>query len=126
MYKRNADGWLKHWDFIVLDLIVIQIAYVLAIVLAGYSVELYKTVLYRNMAIIIEVINLVIILLFSTFRDVLKKGHYKTFVSSLYQGILVSLVSILYLFLIQEGQNFSRLVLIYTGLLYVLLTYIMR
>ncbi len=126
MYKRNANGWLKHWDFILLDLIVIQIAYVLSIILAGYGIKLYQTILYRNMSIIIEIIDLVIILLFSTFRDVLKKGHYKTFVASLYQGILVSLVSILYLFLIQEGQNFSRLTIIYTGILYVLLTFIMR
>ena len=23
MYKRRANGWLKHWDFILIDLIVI-------------------------------------------------------------------------------------------------------
>ena len=125
MYKRRANGWLKHWDFILIDLIVIQVAYVLSLLFAGY-ISLYKTSLYWNMAIILEAINLIVILVFSTFRDVLKKGHYLTFVSCLQQGILVGVTAILYLFAIQEGQNFSRLTILYTSLIYVLLSYICR
>ena len=125
MYKRRANGWLKHWDFILIDLIVIQIAYVLSLFFAGY-LPLYETFLYRNMAIILEAINLIIILGFSSFRDVLKKGHYLTFVSCLQQGILIVVTAILYLFAIQEGQNFSRLTILYTSLIYVFLSYICR
>lgn len=125
MYKRRANGWLKHWDFILIDLIVIQVAYVLSLLFAGY-ISLYKTSLYWNMAIILEAINLIIILVFSSFRDVLKKGHYLTFVSCLQQGILIGVTAILYLFAIQKGQNFSRLTILYTSLIYVLLSYICR
>ena len=77
MYKRRANGWLKHWDFILIDLIVIQVAYVLSLLFAGY-ISLYKTSLYWNMAIILEAINLIVILVFSTFRDVLKKPVFKS------------------------------------------------
>ncbi len=126
MYKRNANGWLKHYDFILLDLMVIQVSYALAYALAGYGFKVYQSILYRNMAIIVEVIDLVIILTLNSFRNVLKNGHYKTFISSLQQGILISLISILYLFLIQEGQNFSRLTIILTGCVYILLSFIMR
>ena len=125
MYKRKANGWLKHWDFILLDLVVIQAAYVLALFIAGY-INLYKTTLYWNMAIILESINLLIMLVFSTFRDVLKKGHYLTFISCIKQGILIGITAILYLFLIQEGQNFSRLTILYTSVIYVFLSYIFR
>ena len=118
-------GWLKHWDFILLDLVVIQAAYVLALFIAGY-INLYKTTLYWNMAIILESINLLIMLVFSTFRDVLKKGHYLTFISCIRQGILIGITAILYLFLIQEGQNFSRLTILYTSVIYVFLSYICR
>ena len=125
MYKRKANGWLKHWDFILIDLIVIQVAYVLSLFFAGY-LPLYETSLYRNMAIILEAINLIVILVFSTFRDVLKKGHYLTFVSCLQQGILIGVTTILYLFVIQKGQDFSRLTILYTAVIYVLLSYICR
>ena len=125
MYKRKANGWLKHWDFILLDLVVIQAAYVLALFIAGY-IDLYKTTLYWNMAIILESINLLVMLVFSTFRDVLKKGHYLTFISCIRQGILIGITAILYLFLIQEGQNFSRVTILYTSVIYVFLSYICR
>ena len=125
MYKRRANGWLKHWDFILIDLIVIQVAYVLSLLFAGY-ISLYKTSLYWNMAIILEAINLIVILVFNSFRDVLKKGHYLAFVSCLQQGILIGVTAILYLFAIQEGQNFSRLTILYTSLIYILLSYICR
>ena len=126
MYTRNASGWLKHYNFILLDLIVIQVSYILAYKLARYGFNVYKLTLYRNMAVIIEVIDFVNSVALSMCKDVLKKGHYRTFISSLQQGLLISFLSILYLFLIQEGQNFSRLTLILTGILYVILSYIMR
>ena len=28
MYRKNANGWLKHIDFIILDMICLQIAFV--------------------------------------------------------------------------------------------------
>ena len=34
MYKRNRQGWLKHIDFILMDLLVLQISYVL-----GYMIR---------------------------------------------------------------------------------------
>ena len=125
MYKKKATGWLKHWDFTLIDLIVVQISFIVALCCAGY-LDLYNTLLYRNVAIILEIIDLVIILVFSSFRDVLKKGYYLTFVSCLKQGVLIGVTAILYLFAIQEGQHFSRLTIVYTSGIYILLSYICR
>lgn len=30
MYKKSAQGWLKHWDFILLDIICLQLSFVVA------------------------------------------------------------------------------------------------
>ena len=32
MYRKDTEGWLKHADFIVLDLVCLQIAYVLNVI----------------------------------------------------------------------------------------------
>ena len=29
MYKRNAQGWLKHLDFMLWDIIVLQVSFIL-------------------------------------------------------------------------------------------------
>lgn len=33
MYRKEADGWMKHLDFIVLDMVCLQIAFILAYLL---------------------------------------------------------------------------------------------
>ena len=30
MYKKSPQGWLKHWDFILVDIICLQLAFVVA------------------------------------------------------------------------------------------------
>lgn len=34
MYRKDSEGWLKHTDFIILDMICLQLAYVLHMQLA--------------------------------------------------------------------------------------------
>lgn len=52
MYRKDTDGWLKHWDFILLDMICLQLAFVLAYGLSGYGFNPYQTMIYRNMSIL--------------------------------------------------------------------------
>lgn len=42
MYRKDSEGWLKHADFIVLDMICLQLAYVLAYAISGYGFNPYK------------------------------------------------------------------------------------
>ena len=98
MYRKNTKGWLKHIDFIILDLVCLQIAFVLAYFIRHGNICLYNDFLYRNMAIIIELIDLMVLLLFGTLKGVLKRGHYKEFVKTLNHVFIVGLLAVLYLF----------------------------
>ena len=42
MYRKNANGWLKHIDFIILDMICLQIAFVLAYFIKNGNTEQKK------------------------------------------------------------------------------------
>ena len=126
MYRKDTDGWLKHWDFILLDMICLQLAFVLAYGLSGYGFNPYQTMIYRNMSIYIEVADLAVLFLLGTLRNVLKRGYYREFLITAYQSIVMGAVSVLYLFLIQQGQMYSRLAMILTFVLYTLLAYITR
>ena len=126
MYRKDTDGWLKHWDFILLDMICLQLAFVLAYGLSGYGFNPYQTMLYRNMSIYIEVADIAVLFLLGTLRNVLKRGYYREFLITAYQSIVMGAVSVLYLFLIQQGQMYSRLAMILTFVLYTLLAYITR
>ncbi len=126
MYKKDSERWIKHVDFIILDMICLQIAFVLAYAISGYGFCPYKQVLYRNMAIFLELADLLVISCYGTLRDVLKRGYYRDFTVTLKHSVMVGALGILYLFLNQEGQQYSRLALMLTVVLYCVITYLVR
>ena len=73
MYRKDSTGWIKHVDFIILDLICLQVAFVLAYALSGYGVNPYRLILYRNMAVFMEVADLVVLFAMGTLKNVLKR-----------------------------------------------------
>ena len=77
MYRKDSEGWLKHADFIILDMICLQLAYVLAYAISGYGFNPYETIIYRNMAVFLELADLVMIFAYGTMKSVLKRGYYR-------------------------------------------------
>lgn len=126
MYKKDSERWIKHVDFIILDMICLQIAFVLAYAISGYGFCPYEQVLYRNMAIFLELADLLVISCYGTLRDVLKRGCYRDLTVTLKHSVMVGALGILYLFLNQEGQKYSRLALILTVVLYCVIAYLVR
>lgn len=126
MYRKDSEGWLKHADFIALDLLCLQISFILAYVLSGYGWNPYHIMLYRNMSIFLELADLMVIFCYGTMKGVLKKGYYRDFVVTLKHSIMVGGLAILYLFLLQQGGDYSRLALFLTILLYTGITYLVR
>lgn len=126
MYRKDYTGWIKHADFILLDLICLQIAFVLAYALSGYGWNPYQNLLYRNMAVFIEIFDLVVLLAMGTLKNVLKRGFYKDFLVTVQHGVSLAAFILLYLFLLQEGHLYSRLALILNIGIYILLTYVVR
>ena len=48
MYRKDLEVWLKHVDFIVLDMICLQLAFLLAYALRRIGVNLYSDILSRS------------------------------------------------------------------------------
>ena len=107
-------------------MICLQLAFMIAYFIKNGNIHLYNNFLYRNMAIILEVADLMVLLIFGTLKGVLKRGHYQEFVKTLKHGFVVCLLAVLYLFTVQKGIFFSRFVLFLTIGIYFILTYIVR
>lgn len=126
MYRKNSEGWIKYLDFIFLDMVCLQLAYILAYGISGYGFNPYNTITYKNMALILELIDLVVILIYGTMNNLYNRGYYVEFAITFKHGLFVGASQILYLFLMQEGQNFSRLTLLLTIIIYIVISYFAR
>ena len=125
MYRKKSNGWFKHFDFIIIDLLCVQFSYVLAYFFRHGLTNLYEVELYRNMALMIEIADLIVIFMLEQYKGVLRRGYYNEFMSVLKQMIFIELISSMYLFTIKSG-GFSRVVLYLMGAFYLELSYITR
>ena len=126
MYRRDTKSWLKHFDFMVLDLVVLQIAFVLSYALHHDWKNPYAEPLYANMSIFLMLCDLLIIFFTEPFRNVLKRGYYREMEALVQQAVFVELFAVLYLFAQKVGGDYTRVSMMLMGILYVLIGYITR
>ena len=126
MYKKLSTGWLKHLDFMVLDIICLQLAFVMGYFLRHHSFNPYGSPIYRNEAIVFALIQLMIMFLDDSFKNVMKRGYLVEIGMTVKNMVYIIVLGVFYLFLIQEGDQFSRATIMLTGALYGILSYLMR
>ncbi len=114
MYRRAAQGWLKHLDFIILDEFALQAAFIIAFAIRQRSFLPYSSSLYRTLAIVLFLFDLLASILFNTMHDVLKRNLLKEFGQTLKQALIVFAGGIIFMFSIQSAEAYSRIVLYLT------------
>ena len=93
MYRRGPKGWLKHLDFILLDLLSLQAAFGLAYIIRFVEKDPYADPrLYQAMAIVLLLADIVALFFFNTLKNVLKRGWLQEFLITVRQAILVELL----------------------------------
>ncbi|MBR1931136.1 MAG: sugar transferase [Lachnospiraceae bacterium] len=126
MYRKGSKGWFKHYDFILLDMICLQIAFV-----AGYMIRHgfgnpYTKDLYMNVAVFLELADIAALLFFETLKNVLKRGHWQELVKTIQHVLIIGLLATFYLFTMHEGSSYSRASLYWMMLVYFVLTLAVR
>ena len=126
MYKKSPQGWLKHWDFILLDIICLQLAFVVAYFARQGLGNPYSDRVYRTVALVFVLCQIAVMFLSQSYQGILKRGYYIEFTKTAKHVLLVMLLSVFYLFATQQGTSYSRLTLLYTAFLYLCFSYLGR
>ena len=126
MYERSATGWAKHLDFIILDLICLEVSFIVSYIIRHGFFNPYDNVVYRNMGIVILLMDFVMLLFLDTLKDVLKRGYYKEFIYSLRHVVLLMMTLTVYMFAIQDGESYSRITIFMMSGIYFIFTYTIR
>ncbi len=126
MYRKTAEGWLKHLDFIVIDVLCLYISYLLAYWLRHFYSNPFASSLYMTTSLIMVLLVFTISIVFQTHKDVLRRGMYAEFVSIVKQSILVIFSVTFYLFMVVNDASYSRMTMLFTGVYYVAICFIAR
>ena len=128
MYRKTPKGWLKHWDFILLELICLQVSFLVAYYIRhGFDgIRLYESELYRALALILLLVDVCIIFFAESFKDVLRRGFYKELMETVKHTALVVVFSVLFIFLTKRADEASRIIVLVTGAIHIVHSYFIR
>ncbi len=123
MYKKTSKGWLKHVDFLILDMICLQLSFYIAYCIRHGIQNMYANSLYAGMALVLLLVDVVVGMLFENLHNVLKRGYWNEAVETTKQVLEVFAMSAIYLVTAQSAELFSRSVLYMTMGIYWILSY---
>ena len=126
MYRRKSERWVKHIDFMVVDIISLQISFVLSYWIRLGSLNPYGEQIYLNIAVILTLIDVLVSIFFESFKNVTKRGYYNEFAMMAKHVCLVLLFLSFYLFSVQAGADYSRIIIYLTGIFYMIVGYVLR
>ena len=108
MYKKENNSWLKHIDFVILDILCLQLAFILAYEIRVAKGIPYLNPLYENMAFVLVIFQLLVSFFGESFIGVLRRGFLIEMKCMIEHEICVMLLAVLYLFMSQQGVMYSR------------------
>lgn len=126
MYKKESNSWLKHIDFVILDVFCLQLAIILSYWIRIRHGIPYKEALYENVAFVLSVFQILVSFFGESFSGVLRRGHFAEVKSMAEHELWVILLAVLYLFMSQQGGMYSRGAFILMSILYFILGLLAR
>ncbi|WP_407383596.1 sugar transferase [Ruminococcus sp.] len=125
MYKRNAQGWSKHIDFLLIDEISLQLAFILAVFLR-LQFFAYTSVFYQNLGVMMALVDALVIVANNTMHNVFSRGYYRELTETFKHSFFVFAIVTILLFAMKYGDLFSRIIVFLTFIFHVIIGYGMR
>lgn len=126
MYNRGIRGWMKHLDFMILDLIIIELSFIWAYSIRHPGEYIYSHEEYRVMIFVLGVAAVMGALMLRLHSDILKRGYLVELISVTKLILFTAAVIMAFMFFGKTSEQFSRLVVFYYILLSVISVYIER
>lgn len=118
MYKKSPKGWLKHLDFMLIDYVCLQIAFLLAYWVKHGVRSPYAEGQYGRMAVMITFFDFFVAFFCESYKDILKRGKVQECIAVVKHVVVLMLLSTFYLFILQEGDSYSRSAFVLMGVFF--------
>ena len=123
MYQKAKNSWIKHIDFVILDILCLQVSFFLAYLVRHRNLNLYSNSVYGNLSIVLILIDVCMMSFLNTCKNVLKRGLLIELAATMRQVSLVILFAVFYLFFVKDAGDFSRITLFLTAIFYAIISY---
>ena len=127
MEKKQRTGWLKHIDFILLDIICLQVSFVLAYWFNSGSISSpYRNRGAQFQALVLALSQLAVILFFNPYSDIVRRKAFEEAVEVIKCMAETVLVALVLLFGFHRTADVSRLQFGFTSVFFVVLAFLVH
>lgn len=126
MYRKKGRGWTKHIDFMLLDVLCMQIAFIVSYIWRFGPGNPYIDKDYRILAVAFLLIDFFVEIVSDAFKNVLKRGYLDEFIATCKHVALVEIITTFFLFTTQMGEIYSRMSYYIMIPIYILVSYLGR
>ena len=124
MHYKGKYSWLKHLDFILIDLLSLLGAFILAFFMKFDHLILDTR--WQSILLTIMLLHLIINLLMNPYSGSLRRSFFETIVRGGQMAIMNLLLASLFMYLMKEGDSYSREVMIETFLFYLVISLVLK
>ena len=126
MNRKDFSGWLKHGDFILLDILSLQLGFAIAYWIVHGFGNPYDIDSYQYQGMVLTVSQILIILFTNQYSGIVRRGPFRELWSVLKYMLLTLAIALIYLFITKHSSEASRLQYGLTSLLYVAVAFLLR
>ena len=126
MRKKQAKGWTKHSDFMVLDLVIMQLCFLAAYRLTHDGVNPYQIIRFRSQALTIAACQVVITFLMEPYKNILRRGFYLEMLAVIKYAVEVLAITLFCYFALQQTADLSRTLTVTLFVLFIFVSYGIR
>ena len=126
MYRKVSGSWLKHWDFILLDLVCLQMAYAFSVMARNGWMNPYGNSTYMSVALVIVLADICTVFFTESYRGIIRRGYFREFQRVLQHVATVYALELVFLFLTKRSAEFSRISFVIFAVSALLFVYVER
>lgn len=126
MYGKKSNGWLKHIDFVIVDLIVMQITYLVSFLIRHASEQNYDGNIFQIGSLVTFVSGIIFSVFSDNYRNILKRDSLKELKATIFYVVFIMGTLAVYLLLTQTTYWYSRTVFVLLGILGIPFVYLGR
>lgn len=122
MYKKQKKSWVKHLDFLILDIICLEVAfYVSCLIRLGNLRRMpYVREYYNRLAVILLLMDICIVFLFEAYTGILRRNKVQELKAVIIHGSTLFAGITVYIWATKQSEIYSRqVILVFWGLVVV-------
>lgn len=108
MYKRFESGCLKHLDFLLLDMLALQLASVFSYCLQFGLASPYASDFYRKISALLMIIHCCVTFFDESYHGIIRRGYLKEAKACIKHVALILGLMLLYLYMTKQNLTLSR------------------